>query len=44
VSAPALILVADDDQVARDLLAEVLRADGYEILLAAGGKEALRLS
>ena len=39
---PAL-LVADDDQVARELLAEVLGREGYRVRIAAGGAECLRL-
>jgi len=45
VSAPApLLLVADDDQVARELLAEALGREGYRVRLAAGGEECLRLA
>ena len=42
-SAPAL-LVADDDQVARELLAEALGREGFRVRLAAGGEECLRLA
>jgi two-component system response regulator AtoC len=40
---PAL-LVADDDPVARDLLAEVLEREGYRVRAAGGGEECLRLA
>jgi DNA-binding NtrC family response regulator len=40
----ATLLVADDDAVARDLLAEVLSREGYHLITAADGDEALRLS
>jgi DNA-binding NtrC family response regulator len=42
--ATASILVADDDAVARDLLAEVLTREGYRVRAAAGGAEAIRLA
>ena len=38
---PARILVVDDEQSMRELLAIVLRREGYEILLAENGREAL---
>jgi DNA-binding NtrC family response regulator len=38
------ILVADDDPVARDLLAEVLTGAGYQVRAAGGGAECLRLA
>jgi two-component system response regulator AtoC len=38
------VLVVDDDRVARDLLAEVLAKEGYRILPASGGAEALELA
>jgi DNA-binding NtrC family response regulator len=38
-----MMLVADDDPVALDLLAEVLRAEGYAVLAAGDGAGALRL-
>lgn len=37
------ILVADDDSTLRNGLAEVLREDGHEVVLAADGGEAIRL-
>jgi DNA-binding NtrC family response regulator len=40
----ATLLVADDDLVARDLLAEVLSAEGYQVHCAAGGAECLRIA
>jgi DNA-binding NtrC family response regulator len=42
--APASVLVADDDAVARDLLVEVLAREGYRVRAAAGGAEAIRLA
>jgi two-component system, NtrC family, response regulator AtoC len=39
-----LLLVADDDLVARDLLVEVLTREGYRVRAAAGGEECLRLA
>ena len=36
-----LVLVVDDDAVARKLLSEALRQDGYEVETAAGGAEAI---
>ena len=41
--APA-VLIADDDPVARDLLAEVLAKEGYRVASAGGGGEALELA
>jgi DNA-binding NtrC family response regulator len=38
------ILVADDDPVARDLLVEVLAAEGYQVQAAAGGRECTELA
>jgi two-component system response regulator AtoC len=40
----ATLLVADDDPVARDLLAEVLSREGYRVLTAGGGEECLALA
>ena len=37
------ILVADDDSDIRDILLKALEAEGYHVVLAAGGEEALRL-
>jgi len=37
------ILVADDDLVSRKLVANMLDASGYEVLLVADGEHALRL-
>ena len=39
-----VLLVADDDEVARELLAEALGREGYRVRLAAGGEEYLRLA
>ena len=41
-SAPK-ILVVDDEQHVRELLADVLESEGYEVTLAENGNEALRL-
>lgn len=41
---PARILVADDDPEIRFLLETTLAADGYEILIAADGVEAIRVA
>jgi diguanylate cyclase (GGDEF)-like protein len=38
---PALVLVADDDRVTRDLLAGVLRAAGYEVETVSDGQQAI---
>jgi DNA-binding NtrC family response regulator len=37
------ILVADDDSAIRDILLEALEAEGYRVVQASGGEEALRL-
>lgn len=36
------ILIADDDECLRELLADVLAADGHEVVACANGEEALR--
>jgi len=41
MSPGGLILVVDDDDELRDTLSEVLGQEGYEVLAAAGGEEAL---
>ena len=38
------ILVVEDDDTLRDILAEALREDGYSVDLAADGSEALQLA
>ena len=38
------VLVIDDDQTARDLMAEYLRQAGFAVITAAGGREGLRLA
>ncbi|HEX9743155.1 MAG TPA: sigma-54 dependent transcriptional regulator [Nitrospiraceae bacterium] len=38
-----IILVVDDDAVARQLLADALRKDGYDVEVAAGGADAIAL-
>jgi CheY-like chemotaxis protein len=40
---PATLLLVDDDRFMLDLLADVLAADGYRILRASSGPEALAL-
>ena len=40
----ATVLVADDDAVARDLLVEVLSREGYHVLSAADGNDAIKAS
>ncbi|HEY7365554.1 MAG TPA: sigma-54 dependent transcriptional regulator [Methylomirabilota bacterium] len=42
--AAPIILVADDDPVARDLLVEVLAREGYRVRAAGGGEECVRLA
>ena len=44
MSAAPVVLVVDDDPVARDLLAEVLAKEGYRVAAAGGGAEALELA
>jgi two-component system response regulator AtoC len=44
MTAPAGVLVADDDPVALDLLAEVLAGEGYRVRTAHNGAECLRLA
>jgi len=43
-AASPLLLIVDDDQVARELLAETLGREGYRVRVAGGGEEALRLA
>ncbi len=43
-AASPLLLIVDDDQVARELLAEMLGREGYHVRVAGGGEEALRLA
>src|SRR5262245_34058494 len=40
----ATVLIADDDQLVRDLLNRILERDGYNVLTAADGQEALQLA
>jgi DNA-binding response OmpR family regulator len=40
-AAPAAILVADDDELIRELLCQVLEAEGFSVLEAATGREVL---
>ena len=44
MQASAAILIADDDPVALDLLAEVLGGEGYSVRAATGGAECVRLA
>ena len=39
---PAKILVVDDESIIRDLLFEFLTGQGYKVLLASSGEEALK--
>jgi PAS domain S-box-containing protein len=39
-----LVLVVDDDATARDMLQRILAKEGYRVILASGGEEALRLA
>ncbi len=41
MQAPARIIVVDDDAVARDLLAEALKKEGYEVEAFSNGREAI---
>ena len=43
-AAAPVLLVVDDDQVARELLAETLGREGYRVRVAGGGEDALRLA
>ena len=43
-AASPLLLIVDDDQVARELLAETLGREGYRVRVAGGGAEALGLA
>ena len=38
------ILVVDDEQTIRELLAELLSIEGYEVVSASNGREAIRLA
>jgi len=40
----ALVLVVDDDAIARDLVSRYLEREGFEVAEAAGGQEGLRLA
>ncbi len=44
MSGVSALLIADDDQVARELLAEALGHEGYRVRVAAGGEECVRLA
>ncbi|HXJ77653.1 MAG TPA: sigma-54 dependent transcriptional regulator [Candidatus Methylomirabilis sp.] len=44
MAAPATVLIADDDPVALDLLAEVLTSEGHRVRAATGGEECLSLA
>ncbi len=40
----AVVLVIDDDPVARELIARTLQSDGFQVQMASHGKEGLRLA
>lgn len=44
MTVPARILIVDDDTASLELLAYLLRAAGYDVLCAGGGREALALA
>jgi two-component system response regulator AtoC len=44
VTTAPVLLVADDDPVVRDFLAEVLRREGYQVRAVSGGEECVRLA
>ena len=39
--APARVLVVDDDRASRDLMAKILRQEGYQVEVASDGAEAI---
>jgi two-component system, cell cycle sensor histidine kinase and response regulator CckA len=43
-SSGVVILVADDEELVRNLVAVVVRSDGYQVLIASDGEQALELS
>jgi CheY-like chemotaxis protein len=43
LSKPTKILVVDDELFVRELLRDILESEGYEVVLAAGGHEAVGL-
>jgi CheY-like chemotaxis protein len=43
VDQPVTVLLVEDDDDNRDLMTEVLESDGYRVLLAVNGAEALRV-
>ena len=38
------VLVVDDEQQIRDLLSDFLKGQGYEVIVASGGEEAIKLA
>ena len=44
MSAEPALLIADDDQVARELLAEALSREGYRVAVASSGEQCLRMA
>lgn len=43
LTGPAALLVADDNEMSRDVLAEILRRQGHHVSVAANGREALTM-
>jgi CheY-like chemotaxis protein len=44
MTASPVLLVADDDPVVRDFLAEVLVREGYQVRAVSGGEECVRVA
>ncbi len=41
---PAIILLADDNDLARSMYADAFRAEGYQVVEASNGQEALQIA